>query len=163
MGRKTWDSIPQKFRPLKGRVNVVVTRNPDTAAFKDAAKSEEEGPIIVGSVSAALEALHPDNTSHSSLSNLQIERVFVIGGASIYKAALGLPQCERVLLTEIKNEFECDTFFPLALDGEEGRSEGWKRRSKEELQSWVGEEVEEVVEEKGVRFEFLMYERKFGG
>ncbi|KAF2652712.1 hypothetical protein K491DRAFT_604319 [Lophiostoma macrostomum CBS 122681] len=166
MGRKTWDSIPERFRPLKGRVNVVVTRNPEALDWRaGAGKKEggegEEGPVVVSSVSAALERLQTSRGSGSV--DLQVERVFVIGGASIYKAALELPQCERVLLTDIKREFECDTFFPLELGGEEGGQLGWKRRSKAELESWVGEDVDDALEEKGVRFEFVMFEREVGG
>jgi dihydrofolate reductase len=84
----------------------------------------------------------------------EIERVFVIGGATIYDAALGLPQTERVLLTKIETEYECDTFFSVDLD----ESGEWKRSSKEELEGWTRERTE-VVEEKGVRFEFGMYEK----
>ncbi|KAF2751257.1 dihydrofolate reductase, partial [Sporormia fimetaria CBS 119925] len=87
MGRKTWDSIPEKFRPLKGRLNVVVTRDGENASGL---------------------ALHGGSTSREP----EIARIFVIGGASLYEAALGLRDTERVLLTKIHTEYECDTFFP---------------------------------------------------
>lgn len=86
-------------------------------------------------------------------------RVFVMGGAQIYEAALKHPSAKRVLLTSIDAEFECDTAFPLDLTG--GTAEGWERRSREELQAWTGEEVEEGgQEEAGIKYEFQMWEKK---
>ncbi|KAF2789198.1 hypothetical protein K505DRAFT_328403 [Melanomma pulvis-pyrius CBS 109.77] len=165
MGRKTWDSIPERFRPLKGRVNVVITRGvadvrwtTTTGAEKNASGGKEdvdfEGPIIAPSISAALSALR---SSDLAARNVHIERVFVIGGASIYKVALDLPQTDKVLLTKIKTEFECDTYFPLDLNKERE----WKLAGRERLEEFVGEEVEEGgVAEKGVGFEFCLYEKE---
>jgi dihydrofolate reductase len=89
MGRKTWDSLPERFRPLPGRRNIVVTRNPGWAA-PDA--------HAAASLDAAL-ALAAD-----------APRVFVIGGAELY--ALALPRADELELTEIDAEFDADTFFP---------------------------------------------------
>ncbi|OAL48480.1 hypothetical protein IQ07DRAFT_571204 [Pyrenochaeta sp. DS3sAY3a] len=155
MGRKTWDSIPEKFRPLAGRLNVVVTR--DVGGV--------EGPLVVGSIADALARVSslgkpapsqdPSNEDNQSAPAVQVENVFVIGGASIYNAALALPQTKRVLLTKIQEEYECDTFFGLDLEG----AEGWERASRERWAEVTGESVAEV-EEKGVRFEFGLYERR---
>ncbi|KAF1972827.1 hypothetical protein BU23DRAFT_143762 [Bimuria novae-zelandiae CBS 107.79] len=165
MGRKTWDSIPERFRPLEGRLNVVVTRKPE--AFPSAKKKGAvEGPIVVGSVTEAVERLQALNAQavnadgegeEDRQGQPEVERVFVIGGATIYDAALKLSQTDRVLLTKIENEFECDTFFSVELD----KDETWKRSSREGLEEFTGEKVE-AVEEKGVRFEFGMYERVKG-
>jgi dihydrofolate reductase len=89
MGRRTWESLPDHFRPLPGRDNVVVTRNPDWSA---------EGADRAGSIEDALELLE------------SAPRVFVIGGGEVYAAAL--PYAEELLLTEIDAEVEGDTFFP---------------------------------------------------
>lgn len=89
MGRKTWESIPERFRPLPARRNVVVTRNPAWLA---------EGAERASSVDEALALLADE------------ERVFVIGGAKIYAAAL--PHADELLLTEIDLEVDGDTFFP---------------------------------------------------
>lgn len=81
----------------------------------------------------------------------------------MYSAALKLPQTKRVLLTVVKEEFECDTFFELDLVRGE---EGWKRSSVEEVRAWTGEGEdvvrEEGLEEKGVGFEFGMWVREDG-
>jgi dihydrofolate reductase len=89
MGRRTWDSLPERFRPLPGRRNVVVTRNSEWHA---------EGADRAGSFDDALKLLARD------------ERVSVIGGAELYTAAL--PRADELLLTEIDLDVEGDTFFP---------------------------------------------------
>jgi dihydrofolate reductase len=89
MGRRTWESLPDQFRPLPGRGNVVVTRNPDWSA---------QGADRVGSLEEALDLLE------------SAPRVFVIGGGEIYAAAL--PYADELLLTEIDAETEGDTVFP---------------------------------------------------
>ena len=89
MGRKTWDSLPARFRPLPGRRNVVVSRNAGFLA---------EGAEVAHTLDAAL-ALVAD-----------MPRVFVIGGAELY--ALALPQADELLLTEVDADLAGDTFFP---------------------------------------------------
>ncbi|KAL5414349.1 hypothetical protein PMIN03_003238 [Paraphaeosphaeria minitans] len=163
MGRKTWDSIPPRFRPLEGRVNVVVTRSPGAFTAKlGAAGGGKEGHGNVQAVSSLHDALSllqsyhsaPGEASDRTEARPEIGRVFVIGGATMYDAAMALPQTERALLTKIQEEYECDTFFSVDLD----RDEGWRRCGKEEVEGWVGEQIE-PVEEKGVKFEFQMFER----
>lgn len=90
MGRKTWDSLPQKFRPLPGRLNIVVTRD---AAWQAA------GAKRAGSLTEAM-ALCPPATD-----------AWVIGGAQIYAAAL--PQARTAVVTEIARDFEGDAFAPV--------------------------------------------------
>ena len=89
MGRKTWDSLPARFRPLPGRRNVVITRNPTWQA---------EGAEAVASLAAALALL------------ADAPKVFAIGGAEVY--ALALPQADQLVLTEIDADLDGDTFFP---------------------------------------------------
>ncbi len=94
MGRKTWESIPDKFRPLPDRVNVVLTRNSEFLL--------PEGVIRADSLESACNQLKDD----------RIEKIFVVGGASIYAQALESEMCESIYLTRIFKDFECDTFFP---------------------------------------------------
>jgi len=89
MGRRTWESLPDQFRPLPGRGNVVVTRNPDWSA---------QGADRAGSVDEALELLASES------------QVFVIGGGEIYAAALSL--ADELVLTEIDADVEGDATFP---------------------------------------------------
>ena len=90
MGRRTWESLPDRFRPLPGRRNVVVTRNPGWTA---------NGAERAGSLDEALALLDG------------AEQVSVIGGAELYAAAL--PLADELLLTEIDAEVDGDTFFPV--------------------------------------------------
>ena len=89
MGRITWESIPEKFRPLPGRKNVVVSRQADYPA---------SGASVVTSLQAAL-ALFPAD-----------EVVWLIGGAQLYAQAL--PLASQLVVTEIDADFEGDAFAP---------------------------------------------------
>lgn len=89
MGRKTWDALPVRFRPLPQRRNVVITRDPAWRA---------EGAEAVMSLDAALALLAEEPA------------VSVIGGAQIY--ALALPWADQLQLTEIDADLDGDTFFP---------------------------------------------------
>lgn len=150
MGRKTWDSIPPKFRPLKDRLNIVVTRSaPDTLPSHPEAPIKE--PVRVSSLEHALSYA----ASHA------IGRIFVMGGAQIYEAALRLPEARRVLLTSIEKDFECDTFFPLHLTDK--GAPGWTKESREALQNWTGEEIDpDGQEEADTRYEFQMWTKDAG-
>jgi dihydrofolate reductase len=141
MGRITWESIPPRFRPLKDRTNIIISHQlkPEFAP----------GGVVVSSIDAATESTKLDT----------YRRTFVIGGAQIYKEALQKEQAKRILLTRVLTDFECDVFFPIQLN-EDGKAEGWERKSKEELDRWVGETVPEgVQEDEGTKYVFEMWER----
>ena len=90
MGRKTWDSLPTKFRPLPGRTNIVITRQAGWAAA---------GAKVAASIEDAI------SLSGSS------EQVWVIGGAQIYAQAE--PLAQRIEVTEIAEDFQGDAFAPV--------------------------------------------------
>jgi dihydrofolate reductase len=119
MGRRTWESIPDRFRPLPGRRNVVVTRNPSWSA-EDAERA--------GSLEEALAFVEG------------AERVFVIGGAEVYAAAL--PHADELILTEIDLVVDGDTSFPE-----------WDRDAFEEASR------EKRVAADGTPFAFVTYVR----
>jgi len=104
MGRKTWDSIPEKFRPLKGRINVVLT---SAAADPASTSCYPEAVLRASSVKDAMEQLN---------SREDIAEIFVIGGQAAYKEALDMPSCTRIFMTRIAKQFECDAFFPAFDD-----------------------------------------------
>ncbi|CAK8672701.1 dihydrofolate reductase-like [Clavelina lepadiformis] len=98
MGRKTWQSIPAKFRPLKNRINIVMSTS---------LKAPFEGPhALVHSFKDLLSLLQSDEWKD------KIHDVFNIGGQSIYEVAQSSPYCGNIYLTRIFGDFECDTFFP---------------------------------------------------
>ncbi|KAI3978846.1 hypothetical protein MKX01_016021 [Papaver californicum] len=100
MGRKTWESIPMEYRPLPGRLNVVLTRS---GSFDIAIA---ENVISCSSMVSALELLA------ASPYCLSIEKVFVIGGGQVLREALNAPGCDAIHFTEIEANIECDTFIP---------------------------------------------------
>lgn len=91
MGRKNYDSLPTKFKPLPNRTNIVVTRQSDFKA---------DGCAVVNSLEDGITL---------AKSNGETE-LFIIGGAQIYQQAL--PMSELLYLTEIKSDIEGDTYFP---------------------------------------------------
>ena len=163
MGRKTWDSIPPKFRPLKGRLNIVISRSFAPGMPADPVDGpESDGPVEASSLEMALAYLKTRQAKTETKSKTG-GRVFVIGGAQIYAAALGRAEARRVLLTRVKSDFACDTFFPIVLGGEAAASEaspGWVQRTRAEHAAWIGEELSEAAQtENGIEYEFQMWEK----
>ncbi len=93
MGRKTWDSLPVRFRPLPGRRNIVITRQIDW---------QEAGAKTASSLSAAI-----------SLCGA-VDEIWVIGGSQIYAQAE--PLATRAEVTEIDENFDGDTYAPTLGD-----------------------------------------------
>jgi len=93
MGRKNFESIPHKFRPLPNRTNIVITRQCDYKA---------EGSIVVNSLEESLEI---------AKQNGDLEP-FIIGGGQIYKLALDAGLVDKIYLTKIHHVLDGDTFFP---------------------------------------------------
>jgi dihydrofolate reductase len=89
MGRRTWDSLPPKFRPLPGRRNIVVTRQADWRSA---------GAESAASLESAI-ALCKD-----------ADRAWIIGGAQLYAQAVALAQVAEV--TEIEQDVDGDAFAP---------------------------------------------------
>ena len=90
MGRKTWESLPEKFRPLPGRRNVVISRHRNYLA---------PGACVLDSLEKALEIC------------ADAPETFVIGGAELYQQAMSFAQ--RLVITEIALSIEGDAFFPV--------------------------------------------------
>lgn len=91
MGRKTWDSLPAKSKPLATRQNIVISRRSDLPL--------PESVLLAASLQDALE-----KSTQS--------KIFVIGGAQLYSESIQSPHCNQVYLTEIDGNFDCDAFFP---------------------------------------------------
>ena len=93
MGRKNYDSIPEKYRPLPNRENVILTRNASFTA---------NGCRVFNSLSDALNAYE----------NQSDKVVFIIGGGEIYKLALDQELVDEMLITYVDGDYDADTFFP---------------------------------------------------
>ena len=89
MGRKTFESIPENFRPLPNRHNIIISRNMDA----------QEGIDVCKNVPKALEKAKSYG-----------KEIFVIGGSSIYEQTL--PLADKMYLSLVKKDYEGDTYFP---------------------------------------------------
>lgn len=107
MGRKNYDSIPLKYRPLEGRSNIIVTRQKDFKA---------EGCIVVNSLKDALSECKKRNETE----------VFIIGGGDIFRQSMDI--ADKIHYTKIHHTFEGDAFFPKLDESK------WKLVSKKDLQ-----------------------------
>ncbi|VDH91915.1 dihydrofolate reductase [Mytilus galloprovincialis] len=96
MGRKTWVSIPEKFRPLPKRINIVLSRE---------MKEAPPGVYIARSFDEAITMVNKDLSD-------KVESIYIIGGSSIYKAAMDSDYNIRIFLTKILADYDCDTFLP---------------------------------------------------
>ena len=90
MGRKTWESIPEKYRPLPNRDNIVLSNT----------LSEISNAKVASSLDQALTLANPNT------------KIFVIGGAQIYKEAISHGNCDTLHVTKIFKHCDCDAFFP---------------------------------------------------
>ena len=117
MGRRTWESLPERFRPLPGRTNVVLTSDRDWTA---------DGAQRAASVEQVL-------AEHESL--------WVIGGGAVYTAFL--PYADRLVVTDVDIEVDGDTWAPALDDGWRRASrtpeEGWSESSATGLRFAVSE------------------------
>ena len=139
MGRKTWQSIPSKFRPLPGRLNIVLTRG---------------DPEVLGLPPGVLSASSLDDALHQAAGRKDCAAIFVIGGGSVYEQALCMDSgdfmCDRIFLTRVHSDVKCDTFFDMpAVAGGAGATRG---------EPWQLVASSEMKEHKGTRFQFLEYE-----
>lgn len=117
MGRKNWDSIPEKYRPLPNRENVVLTRNTDFVA---------EGARVFHSLESSL----------NWYSGEEERTVFIIGGGEIYRQALDLKCVDELYITHVDAVYGADTFFP------EFDEDKWTVR---EILSWPKDEKNEAA------------------
>lgn len=93
MGRKNWESIPEKFRPLPGRENVILSRNQ-------------------GFTAAGCQVFHSLEACLNSYAQLKDQTLFIIGGGEIYKQALDSGKVTEMYITHVDKAYEADTFFP---------------------------------------------------
>lgn len=130
MGRKTWESIPEKYRPFKNRHNFILSRS---------YQNNTENP------DGALQFQDIDTCLKEISKNHHIENVFVIWGGQVYNAVLSHPHFKKAYITRIYHKYHCDTFFDwLWLDFDE------VSRSEMKQQEWI--EYEFLVYEKKISF-----------
>lgn len=99
MGRKTWESIPAKFKPLPNRINVLLS--------KLSIEKPKEAHHLFKSLEESVSFLYKSE---------EVDKIFIIGGAGVYKESMAMNDCQKIYLTRIDADFDCDTFFPEIND-----------------------------------------------
>ena len=132
MGRKTWQSIPARVRPLRNRLNIVLTSQPKSEI------SDSPDVLVCKSFPEALQLV-------DSLSD-KLESCWVIGGSSVYEEAMRNIRLEKLYVTRILKDFDCDTFLP------EINTDKWKITEDKDVPT-------EIQEEAGVQFKYEIYQR----
>lgn len=131
MGRKTWESIPVKFRPLSNRVNVVLS--------KDNALRENilipDNVFVCNSLQNALSLMYLNET---------VDEIYIIGGGTIYKEAIELSSCTKIYFTEILSvpPDGIDTFFPKIPI------------------SFIRSEESDIILDNNIEYRFVLYKRR---
>lgn len=155
MGRKTYNSIPPKFRPLKGRLNIVLTRNSDQLRqeLNEELITNNDNLQISNSLSHALD----------ECDSSKIEEIFIIGGAEVYNQLMqeNHESIHRIFLTEVHhdNKLEMDSFFNLD-------SQKWQKKVHSDLLKYL--ETKGLHEEfnltdnneNGFHYDFTLWEKK---
>lgn len=132
MGRKTWLSFPEKYRPLPNRTNIVITRNPDWATAPEA-----DGAVVVNTLDEALvESRFADGNG----------TVWVLGGGEVFRQAM--PLADTAVVTTIDVDAEGDTFAP-EFDA------GWTAVASEPAEGWL-------TGANGTRYKFTHWNRTEG-
>ena len=111
-GRKNYDSIPERFRPLPNRENAVLTRNSDYEAL---------GALVFASLDECLK--YYENETERT--------VFIIGGGQIYKEAMDSGVVDELFITHVNHVYGADTFFPV-FDETEWKAEIVFEQEKDE-------------------------------
>ncbi|XP_043920169.1 dihydrofolate reductase [Protopterus annectens] len=133
MGRKTWFSIPEKNRPLRNRINIVLSRE-----LKEVPQGAH---YLAHDLDSAL------NLVESVELRDRADLVWIIGGSAVYKEALENAASHRLFVTRILKDFECDTFLP-EINTEKFRL----------LPQYPGISAD-IQEENGISYKYEVYEK----
>ena len=157
MGRKTWESIPSKFRPLPGRTNIILTRD-EAKSQQISSSASDPNSILVAS------SLKDATTKLSKMDN--VGKVFVIGGSQVYEDAIQSGLLNRVIYTEVSNlpsNIKFDAWFPMLSE------EQWHCQPFTSYEDTVGKEsmseegadvaILHTNEKNGIQYRFLDYTR----
>ena len=132
MGRKTWESLPARVRPLKNRINIVLSRQPQSSI------SDHEDVFVCHNYEEALSRV--DDMKD------KIESCWIIGGTSVYQESMNHQRLDKLYITRILKDYDCDTFFP-AVD-----TDRWSLTSDKMVPG-------DVQTEDGVQFKYEVYEQ----
>ena len=126
MGRKTWESIPEKYRPFKNRRNFILSRS---------CKNDSVEKNWVHNFCSL------DNCLSFIEKQSDIEEIFIIGWSQLYNQVLTHPSFEKAYITRVFSKFHCDVFF-------DGLPKGFDRISRSNMKEYKGTEYEFLIYKK---------------
>ena len=129
MGRKTWESIPSKFRPLPNRINCILSRS---LKYEDTNSKIDNYVLHFNDFEHCLEELEKKEN---------VENIFLIGWASLYNQFINHPKLDKIYLTKVEWDYNCDVFFDWVQD------------------NFVVESYTDTKDENWVKFSFWIYKR----
>ncbi|USN58772.1 MAG: dihydrofolate reductase [Candidatus Peribacteria bacterium] len=130
MGRRTWESIPAKFRPLPNRINCILSRSLNSESTDS---QIDDFVLYFQSLDHCLKELQKKDN---------IEEIFIIGGGQLYNSVLRDPRLKTIYITRVHGDHHCDVFFDGVPD------------------DFTLETESEAQEENGVTFRFQVWKRK---
>lgn len=149
MGRKTWESIPAKFRPLPNRLNVVLSRSYENKG--------ENGVLYYNSLDKVMESFEKSGYRHDGL---DISKIFIIGGAQVYNSMIDDGRVDSLLVTDVKyvgpetSKPQLDTFLKWDLTP-------WKKLDISELKEFADVDFTEgAIVENDYEYEYTMWTRQ---
>ncbi|KAI8873751.1 hypothetical protein GQ42DRAFT_160346 [Ramicandelaber brevisporus] len=160
MGRHTWESIPAKFRPLAGRVNVIISST-RTADELGVPQSANPSVFVAKSLDDALEKLDANDTFAGE--------IFIIGGSRLYHESLAHARIGNVFLTRLLEcDIECDVSLGKDFPDSQRFGQCTDEEVRNEFNTRTGKDIEQVIgsgsdslkrTENGLEFEFQLFKR----
>ncbi|SPP83623.1 dihydrofolate reductase [Drosophila guanche] len=133
MGRRTYFGVPASKRPLPERLNIVLSTTLQPADLPS-------DVVLCSNLEEAMKHLETKALRD------EIENVWIVGGSGVYKEAMASPRCDRLYITKIQQNFECDTFFPSIPDS--------FREVSPDADTPLG-----VQEENGIKYEYKVLKK----
>lgn len=149
MGRKTWESIPKKFRPLPNRLNIVLSRS-----FSN---EEKDGVLYFNSIDSIMSNLAQSNYWYH---DKPIDKIFIIGGAEIYNSVMKGDLVDNLLVTNIRyvGNPEAEPVLDTFLDWDMSL---WEQSNVSRIREFLDVEFEEgIIKEGDYEYEYTMWERR---
>ncbi|KAI3633308.1 hypothetical protein MIR68_008255 [Amoeboaphelidium protococcarum] len=138
MGRRTWESIPVKYRPLRNRLNIVLTSQPEYKSDGLGAQT-----MVCRSLQDAVNQLQQRQ---------DIDKIFICGGGNVYAEAMEHPDCDKVYLTRVGTAVDdCDAFFEMHPE--------FTMLAESEMDAILKQFLPRKRVENGIEYEFQIYQK----
>lgn len=138
MGRKTWESIPPKFRPLPNRKNIVISRS----SAKDHGIDDDR-----------VDHINDLQQLQELKNNESLDKIFIIGGSEIYNQLFNSSLVDKIILTELKSQtpIEIDTWLKWDLNNGQ-----WIKNLNHDLSTLIGFDMPESFQENGFDYHYTL-------